>query len=305
MFKVPFIIVILGATATGKTKLAVSLAKHIGGEIISADSRQIYKGLDIGTGKDLNEYKIDNYEIPHHLIDIRTIDEPYSVYDFQRDAIHSIAEITSNDKIPIICGGTGLYIEALLLNYHFSTFSPDMQLRDKLSQMSINELEDLLKQLKIEKEVEKNNRHRYIRAIEIAIQEQQNILQTNDLEYNIDKSVVFGIRFPREILRERIYNRLIARLQTGMIEEVKNLLDRGTNPDKLISLGLEYKFITQYLIGELSYDEMVNKLYTAICQFAKRQDTWFRRMERRGINIHWLNGLDADDDKINEMIKHI
>lgn len=305
MIKISYIIVILGATATGKTKLAVRLAQNIGGEIISADSRQIYKGLDIGTGKDLQEYKIDNCEIPHHLIDIRTIDEPYSVYDFQRDAIQSILQITNNNKIPIICGGTGLYIEALLLNYRFSTFSQDEVLRDKLSNMSIAELEDLSKQLNIEKNIEKNNKHRYIRAIEIAIQEQNDILQKDDLEYEIEKNIIFGIRFPREILRDRIYDRLIARLQNGMIEEVKNLLDRGTNPDKLISLGLEYKYITKYLLGELTNEEMVNKLYIAICQFAKRQETWFRRMERRGVDIHWINGLDTDDDKMNEMLKYI
>ncbi|MBP7435564.1 MAG: tRNA (adenosine(37)-N6)-dimethylallyltransferase MiaA [Bacteroidales bacterium] len=305
MIKIPYIIVILGATATGKTKLAVRLAKDIGGEIISADSRQIYKGLDIGTGKDLQEYKLDNCEIAHHLIDIRTIDEQYSVYDFQRDSIQSIEQIMKNNKIPIVCGGTGLYIEALLLNYRFSTFSQDQLLRDKLSKMSIAELESFYKQLNISKNIEKNNRHRYIRAIEIAIQEQRNILQQNDLEYEIEKNIVFGIRFPREILRDRIYSRLINRLQNGMIEEVNNLLAQGTNAEKLISLGLEYKYITKYLLGELTKEEMVNKLYIAICQFAKRQETWFRRMERRGINIYWINGLDNDDDKINEMEKYI
>ena len=174
-----------------------------------------------------------------------------------------------------------------------------------LEKKSIAELEDLSKQLNIEKNIEKNNKHRYIRAIEIAIQEQNDILQKDDLEYEIEKNIVFGIRFPREILRDRIYDRLIARLQNGMIEEVKNLLDRGTNPDKLISLGLEYKYITKYLLGELTNEEMVNKLYIAICQFAKRQETWFRRMERRGVDIHWINGLDTDDDKMNEMLKYI
>lgn len=252
MKDIPLLLVVLGATATGKTRLAVKIAIEINGEIISADSRQVYKGLDLGTGKDLNEYKINTTDIPYHLIDIRSIDQTYSVYDFQRDALVAIEKIINKNKTPIICGGTGLYIEALLLNYKFNKFNPDVELREKLSKMSIHELDLILKQLDSNIIVEKNNRHRYIRAIEIALQNNNNSNEQDILEYNINKSLVFGIRYPRDMLRERIHKRLLDRIEAGMIEEVKILLENNIDPNKLIAFGLEYKFITMYLLGKLT-----------------------------------------------------
>ncbi|HHW59278.1 MAG: tRNA (adenosine(37)-N6)-dimethylallyltransferase MiaA [Bacteroidales bacterium] len=305
MKDIPLLLVVLGATATGKTRLAVKIAIEINGEIISADSRQVYKGLDLGTGKDLNEYKINTTDIPYHLIDIRSIDQTYSVYDFQRDALVAIEKIINKNKTPIICGGTGLYIEALLLNYKFNKFNPDVELREKLSKMSIHELDLILKQLDSNIIVEKNNRHRYIRAIEIALQNNNNSNEQDILEYNINKSLVFGIRYPRDMLRERIHKRLLDRIEAGMIEEVKILLENNIDPNKLIAFGLEYKFITMYLLGKLTYDEMIDKLYTAICQFAKRQETWFRRMEKRNININWIDGRLEEEKKIKEILNKI
>jgi len=305
MKDIPLLLVVLGATATGKTRLAVKIAIEINGEIISADSRQVYKGLDLGTGKDLNEYKINTTDIPYHLIDIRSIDQTYSVYDFQRDALVAIEKIINKNKTPIICGGTGLYIEALLLNYKFNKFNPDVELREKLSKMSIHELDLILKQLDSNIIVEKNNRHRYIRAIEIALQNNNNSNEQDILEYNINKSLVFGIRYPRDMLRERIHKRLLDRIEAGMIEEVKILLENNIDPNKLIAFGLEYKFITMYLLGKLTYDEMIDKLYTAICQFAKRQETWFRRMEKRNININWIDGRLEEEKKIKEILNKL
>ena len=301
-------ITILGPTASGKTSVAAHLAAEVGGEIISADSRQVYRRMDIGTGKDLADYLVDGQPIPYHLIDIREPGTKYNLFEYQQDFYDVYQDIRHRGVVPILCGGTGLYIEAVLKGYKLSPVPQNQELRDSLEGKSLSELTEMLKELK-----EKNgsNMHnttdvdscqRAIRAIEI---------ETYNLEHPTPRrelppveSLIIGIDIDREARREKITRRLKARLEEGMVDEVKALLDEGIPADDLIYYGLEYKFLTEYLTGVTSYDEMTKRLEIAIHQFAKRQMTWFRGMERRGFKIHWIDAMLPMEEKI-ERIKQL
>lgn len=306
-------ITILGPTASGKTSVAARLAAEIGGEIVSADSRQVYRRMDIGTGKDLDDYEVKNENgevtnVPYHLIDIREPGTKYNLFEYQQDFYDVYQDIRHRGAVPILCGGTGLYIEAVLKGYKLSPVPQNQELRDSLEGKPLNELTEMLKGLK-----EKNgsNMHnttdvdscqRAIRAIEI---------ETYNLEHPTPRrelppveSLIIGIDIDREERRAKITRRLKARLEEGMVEEVKALLDEGIPADDLIYYGLEYKFLTEYLTGVTSYSEMTNRLEIAIHQFAKRQMTWFRGMERRGFKIHWIDAMLPMEEKI-EKIKQL
>lgn len=284
------LIVILGPTASGKTHLAVQLAHQIDGEIISADSRQVYRGMDIGTGKDLDEYVIDGKKIPYHLIDIIEAGESYHIYQFQQDFQKAYTDILQRGKTPILCGGSGMYLDAVLKGYEFTAVPVNESLRETLLEKSMEELLDIFeanKNVYAEKS-DTSTKKRLIRAIEINLFLNQNP-DFKITSQPITNATIFGLNPPTEIRRERITKRLIARLENGMILEVEALLNKGISPDKLIFYGLEYKFITQYLMGEISYQIMFEKLNVAIHQFAKRQMTFFRKMENDGLKINWLD----------------
>ena len=282
------LICILGPTASGKTKYAVKLALETGGEIISADSRQVYRGMDIGTGKDLADYSVDGICVPYHLIDIAEAGEKYNIFRYQRDFINTYKDITARGKQPILCGGSGLYIEAATRGYALPEVPPDPQLRDELEKLTMEELSARLASMKSLHNVsDLDSKKRVIRAIEITVFESKNpVIREEPL---VIKTKYIGISVSREERNARIDQRLKERLQNGMIEEVERLLASGIAPEDLIYYGLEYKFVTLYLTGKLSYVEMEFQLATAIHQFAKRQMTWFRGMERRGIHIEWIN----------------
>lgn len=278
------LICILGPTASGKTRYAVELARRIGGEIISADSRQVYRGMDIGTGKDLSEYG----EIPYHLIDIADAGTKYNIYQYQRDFDKAFRDIVSRGHQPILCGGSGLYIEAATCGYYLPDVPADESLRAQLGKLPTEELKARYEALrKPHNKTDYDTRQRLIRALEIAIYEESH--PVNRTSYLPKKTKYIGIKVSREERNARIDARLAARLEEGMVEEVRSLLDSGLKPEDLIYYGLEYKFVTLFLTGQLSYDEMVLRLGTAIHQFAKRQMTWFRGMERRGIEIEWIS----------------
>ena len=300
------LIVILGPTASGKTHLATHLAYKIQGEIISADSRQVYREMNIGTGKDLKEYCIDNQSIPYHLIDILDAGEQYHIHQFQQDFQRVFEDISSRNKPAILCGGSGMYLEAVLKGYEFTSIPIDENLREELLQKPTNELLEIFSKniSKFTQKADISTRKRLIRAIEIN----QFLSQNPDYEIPkpiIPKSIIFGLNPETEIRRISITKRLHERLQNGMIEEVKTLIDSGISPNKLIFYGLEYKFITQYLTGQLTYEMMVECLNIAIHQFAKRQMTYFRKMERDGLKINWLDPklpLDKELDEITVKI---
>ncbi len=280
---------ILGPTASGKTKLAAQLAAQFDGEIISADSRQVYGGMDIGTGKDLADFTVDGKQIPFHLIDIVDPSETYHLNHYQDDFKKAFQDIQQRNKQAVLVGGTGLYIEAVLHNYSFSHIPDDPALRKELVLL---DKEELIKQLESVNQrqitFDQTTTKRLVRAIEIC--HYLNVSGAPIENHSPIESIVFGIHVPRVVLLERIRKRLDERLNNGMIEEVEDLIGQGITTDKLIYFGLEYKFITHYLQKELSYEEMVEKLNIAIRQFAKRQMTWFRRMERNGTHIHWIDG---------------
>ena len=296
-------ITILGPTASGKTSVAAALALRTGGEIISADSRQVYRRMDIGTGKDLADYTIGDVRIPYHLIDIAEPGTKYNLFQYQQDFHQAYDLIRSRGKLPILCGGTGLYIEAVLGGYSLSPVPQNQALRDGLEGKSLEELTRMLAELKRQNGSNMHNRtdvdtaQRAIRAIEI---------ETYNLEHPTPErqmppvdSLVIGINIDRELRREKITRRLKARLDEGMCDEIQGLIDGGVNPEDLIYYGLEYKFITEYVIGRTSYDEMFRQLEIAIHQFAKRQMTWFRGMERRGYTIHWIDAAKSMDEKVD------
>jgi len=294
------LITILGPTACGKTGLAVSLADNIGGEIISADSRQVYRGMTIGTGKDLDDYFINGKKIPYHLIDIAEAGEEYNLFRFVSDFKRVYADILSRKKVPVLCGGTGMYIEAVLKNYAVPDVPVNENFRKILENKTDEELKDILVSYKsLHNETDTENRRRLIRAIEIAHFSSGKSLEKN--HYLSEKQFVFGIKMPRDIVRKRITERLHKRLEEGMIEEVRGLLETGVSASRLIRYGLEYKYITQYLLEEYSYDEMVRLLNIAIHQFSKRQMTWFRGMERRGIDINWIDGMLPMKEKLKQI----
>ncbi len=296
-------ITILGPTASGKTSVAAALALRTGGEIISADSRQVYRRMDIGTGKDLADYTIGDVRIPYHLIDIAEPGTKYNLFQYQQDFHEAYDEIRSRGKLPILCGGTGLYIEAVLGGYSLSPVPQNQVLRDSLEGKSLEELTRMLAELKRQNGSNMHNRtdvdtaQRAIRAIEI---ETYNIEHpTPERQMPPVDSLIIGINIDRELRREKITRRLKARLDEGMCDEIQGLIDGGVNPEDLIYYGLEYKFITEYVIGRTSYDEMFRQLEIAIHQFAKRQMTWFRGMERRGFTIHWIDAAQSMDDKVD------
>ena len=296
------LIVILGPTATGKTKLAVKLANKYNGEIISADSRQIYKEMNIGTGKDLEEYKINNQVINYHLIDILSPTEDYSVFQFKHDCQKAIAVIKSKNKLPIICGGTGLYIESILLDYKIPNTNPNYDLRKNLEQQTIKQLTEYL--LKLNPTEFKKDYHiskrRLIRTIEIL--EDKNEINMKEIGKNIlHDTLVIGMKIDRETILKSIKTRLHDRLKEGMVEEVKNLITAGLSYERLNYFGLEYKFIGQYLSQKIDYQKMKDLLNIAINKFSKRQMTFFRRMEKRGIKINWFDKNEIKE--IESLIK--
>ena len=306
-------ITILGPTASGKTPLAAALAAEIGGEIISADSRQVYRRMDIGTGKDLADYVVNSEKgivnsVPYHLIDIREPGTKYNLFEYQQDFFDVYEDIRSREAVPILCGGTGLYIEAVLKGYHLSPVPQNQTLRDSLEGKSLAELTQMLTELKAKTGSNMHNTtdvdscQRAIRAIEIETYNLENPTPRRELP-PVD-SLIIGVNIDRELRREKITRRLKARLEEGMVDEVKSLLDEGIPAEDLIYYGLEYKFVTEYLTGQLTYDEMFSRLEIAIHQFAKRQMTWFRGMERRGYKIHWIDATLPMEDKI-ERIKQL
>ncbi len=286
------LIVVLGATASGKTRMSVRLAYDLKGEIISADSRQVYKGLDIGTGKDLKEYIIDGRSIPYHLIDIADAGQEFNLFEFQTRFYQIYPELMQRDVLPIMVGGTGLYLEAVILNYELPPAPPDRALRERLAAKSIAELRSVLlaSNARLHNKTDIEDKDRLIRAIEIENARQRQSAAV--VKRPVSSVGVFGIRWDRALLRKRITERLQHRLEQGMIEEVKALYLSGLSWPRLESLGLEYRYIAFYLQGKLNYEEMFEKLNTSIHQFAKRQETWFRRMERKGIAISWVDGDD-------------
>jgi len=285
----PGLIVVTGPTATGKTSFAANLAYRIHGEVISADSRQVYRGMNLATGKDYNDYMVEGHRVPCHLIDIADAGYEYSVYDFQKDFLKAFRDIDEMGKNVVLCGGTGLYIEAVLKGYRLLNVPENNELRDSLHARTDQELEAMLRSFKKPHNVtDFSNRRRLIRALEIQIYMQDHPdLDTTFPQFD---HVIFGIRFAREQIRRRITERLQRRLESGMTGEVNELLNKGLTPEQLKFYGLEYRYLTQYVTGELSYEEMFRLLNTAIHQFAKRQMTWFRKMERNGMNIHWIDG---------------
>ena len=294
-------ITILGPTASGKTVLAVSLAKAIDAEIISGDSRQVYRGMDLGTGKDLDDYVVDGYHVPYHLIDIVDPGYKYNVFEFQRDFLNAFEDIRNRDKKVILCGGTGMYIESVLKGYRLIPVPENKELRESLSSKSLDELTDILSRYKkLHNSTDVDTVKRAIRAIEI-----EEYYLSNDVDerpfpnYN---SLIIGVDISRELRREKISRRLRQRLDEGMVDEVRRLLDSGISAEDLIYYGLEYKYLTLYVTGELSYDDMCSQLEIAIHQFAKRQMTWFRGMERRGISISWINAEWGLQHKIDVVL---
>lgn len=292
-------ITILGPTASGKTAIATHLAERIGGEIISADSRQVYRRMDIGTGKDLSDYvnPETGRHIPYHLIDIAEPGTKYNLFRYQEDFMKAYNDIQQRGATPILCGGTGLYIESVLKGYNLSPVPQNPELRERLKDKSLEELTAMLTELKkktgsvMHNKTDVDSCQRAIRAIEI---EQYNMERPTPLrEAPAIDSLIIGVDVDREVRRERITRRLHARLEEGMVDEIRGLLSEGIKPEDLIYYGLEYKFITKYVIGELTYDEMVRGLEIAIHQFAKRQMTWFRGMERRGFKINWIKDEQA------------
>lgn len=294
------LIVILGPTASGKTAFAAHLALAMGGEIISADSRQIYRRMNLGTGKDYDDYTVNGVSIPAHLIDIREPGYRYNVYEYQTDFFKTFEEVTRRGNFPIMCGGTGLYIEAVLQRFKMIHVPSNPPLRDSLKTKSLPELETILKSFrKLHNNTDTDTIKRAIRAIEIETY----YASHPEIEVELPEinPLIIGVDIDRSLRREKITNRLEQRLQEGMVEEVKGLLDEGIKPDDLIYYGLEYKFVTQYLIGEIGYNEMKDLLNIAIHQFAKRQMTWFRRMERNGFTIHWMDARSPISGRIDRV----
>ena len=315
-------ITILGPTASGKTQLAVALAAHLmqqgqPAEIISADSRQVYRRMDIGTGKDLGDYTVDvngeKLQIPYHLIDICEPGTKYNLFQYQQDFARAYHNIRERGALPILCGGTGLYIEAVLKGYQLAPVSENKELRASLEGKSLEELTEILRELKLKNGSTMHNTtdvdtaQRAIRAIEIEVADppksslfREDFLNSPPKQGDIER--VFGVHIDRELRREKITHRLRQRLENGMVEEIRGLIDSGIDPENLIYYGLEYKFVTEYVIGRTTYEEMFRRLEIAIHQFAKRQMTWFRGMERRGVTIHWIDATLPMEKKVGQIL---
>lgn len=297
-------ITVLGPTASGKTALAVHLARQLNGEILSADSRQVYRRMDIGTGKDLAEYTVEKASIPYHLIDTREPGDKYTLFDYQHDFHKAYQDVIDRGKTAILCGGTGLYIESVLKGYHLPDVPPNQELRLALEEKSLRELTHILSEYRpLHNTTDTENKKRAIRAIEI--EEYKSRQESSATTFQPIESAILGLDLDRESRREKITERLRARLEEGMIEEVKSILDSGVAPDDLIYYGLEYKFVTLHVIGELTHDEMFRQLEVAIHQFAKRQMTWFRGMERRGFTIHWIDAALPMEQKLRQALSFV
>lgn len=295
---------VLGPTATGKTRFAALLAHAMQGEIVSADSRQVYRQMDLGTGKDYEDYVVEGQAVPVHLVDICNPGQKYHVHAFQKDFYAAFDAIHGRGHMPILCGGTGMYIEAVTRGYSLPTVERDEALRAELKDKTLVELQSILSGYKsLHNRSDTDTRERALRAIEI-----QTYCERHPLEVNQGPEIrpfFLGMQLERELCRQRIATRLHQRFEAGMVAEVQGLLDQGIKPEDLIYYGLEYKFITQHLCGEMDYKTLVEKLYIAICQFSKRQMTWFRRMERKGLKIHWIDALQDDDTKVKQAIQLI
>lgn len=296
------LITILGPTASGKTPLAAALADRLHTEIISGDSRQIYRRMDLGTGKDLADYTIEGEgrQIPYHLIDIVEPGYKYNVFEYQRDFLKAYQDIRSRGMLPILCGGTGMYLESVLKGYRLVPVPEDEALRTRLADKSLEELTDILKTYKtLHNSTDVDTVKRAIRAIEIEEYYLQHPVE--EREFPSINGLIVGVDIDRDLRREKISRRLKQRLDEGMVDEVRRLLDEGIAPENLIYYGLEYKFLTLHVTGQLTFDEMYHQLEIAIHQFAKRQMTWFRGMERRGFTIHWINAADSMESKLEQI----
>ena len=293
---------ILGPTASGKTTLAAHLARRMGAEIISADSRQIYRGMDIGTGKDLSDYVVDGVSIPYHLIDIADPGYKYNLFEYQRDFLSAYQDIKGRGVFPILCGGTGLYIESVLKAYKMMPVPQNEELRQSLEGKSLEELTAILSTYKtLHNTTDVDTAKRAIRAIEIC--EYYRSHPQDFADFPDINCLVVGVDIARDLRREKISKRLRARLDEGMVDEVRRILDSGVSAEDMIYYGLEYKYLTNYVIGNLTYEQMVSELEIAIHQFAKRQMTWFRGMERRGFTIHWVDACLPMDEKVEVVCK--
>ncbi|MBR4380049.1 MAG: tRNA (adenosine(37)-N6)-dimethylallyltransferase MiaA [Bacteroidaceae bacterium] len=300
------LIAILGPTATGKTALAAHLADRLDTEVISADSRQVYRRMDLGTGKDLVDYEVNGRHIPYHLIDIAEPGTKYNVYQYQQDFIKAYEDIRNRGKLPVVCGGSGLYIESVIRGYRLEDVPENKELRQSLEGKPLEELTEILKTYKtLHNSTDTDTAKRAIRAIEIAdYYDKHGLEQTSSGNQPLFNPLVIGVSIDRELRREKITRRLKQRLEEGMVDEVRRLLEEGIPAEDLIYYGLEYKFLTLYATGQLSYEEMFSQLEIAIHQFAKRQMTWFRGMERRGVKIHWVEATLPMELKI-ELIIHL
>ena len=297
------LITILGPTASGKTAVAARVASILNAEVISADSRQVYRGMDLGTGKDYADYAIDGLSIPYHLIDIVDAGYEYNVYEYQKDFLRVFADITSREKLPVMCGGSGLYLEAILKNYKLIQVPINEPLRESLDDKLLWELTEILRGYKnyLHNQTDTESSKRAIRAIEI----EEYYLTHPEIDTGMPdiNSLVVGVQFERSARRKRITSRLKHRLREGMLDEVQHLLDSGLTPEQLTYYGLEYKYMTLHLTGKITYQEMFDGLNVAIHQFAKRQMTWYRRMEKQGTQIHWLDGFMPMEEKIKKILE--
>jgi tRNA dimethylallyltransferase len=301
--EIPYdILVITGPTASGKTSLASAVAARVGGEVISADSRQVYRGMDIGTGKDLDDYIVDGRKIDAHLIDIADPGYKYNVFEYQRDFLKVYEDMLKREKFPVVCGGSGMYVDSIVSGYKLVEVPPDMQMREALEKKPMEELTAILRSFKsLHNITDVDTKKRAIRAIEI--EKYYASLGSRVTSFPKVKALIVGVAFDRDSRRARISERLRYRLVNGMVAEVKELMGKGLSKEDLIYYGLEYKYITLYLNGSLSYEEMFKTLETEIHRFAKRQMTWFRGMERRGIKIHWLDGFMPMEEKICQILR--
>lgn len=295
------LVLVTGPTASGKTSLAVSLAHKLNGEIISADSRQVYRGMDLGTGKDFDDYIIDGVKIPYHLIDIVDPGYKYNVFEYQRDFFRIYKTMKERKVFPVVCGGSGMYADSIITGYKMVEVPPDSGLRSRLEKKSIEELTGILSAMKnLHNSTDIDTKKRVIRAIEIEHFNSNRKAQKSQIPRI--NSLVIGVMLERDKRRENISQRLQQRLKAGMVEEVKRLIDSGVDTEILIYYGLEYKYITLYLTGKLTYEKMASDLETAIQQFAKRQMTWFRGMEKKGTRIHWINGELSMEEKVQNVL---
>jgi tRNA dimethylallyltransferase len=296
------IVVITGPTATGKTRLAALVADRLGGEVISADSRQVYRGMDIGTGKDLSDYAVDGRGVPVHLVDIVDAGYRYNVYEYQRDFLKVFEDLTARGVFPVVCGGSGMYVDSIVSGYRLIQVPVNGQLRALLAGRSLEELTEILSRYKsLHNKTDVDTVKRAVRAIEIADYYTEHPMEKTP--FPVKNPLVTAVFVDRETRRQRISDRLRTRLKEGMIEEVQRLLAAGVHPEDLIYYGLEYKYVTLYLMDQLSYEQMAQKLEVEIHRFAKRQMTWFRGMERRGITINWIDGNMSDEEKVDTIIK--